>query len=150
MVGVLIALIFFFFSWNLTGLASRISAISVMFLLLFSISPYSRQISDGVKSGSFSKLTLLFKISSAFATDLSYSCFLWVVQMLLPMGKTMLYFFEIYWLNSYPAVLTVRRFPFSWLGCWQVLDNFQYIPSKYWCFALMTSSELITTNSVFN
>ena len=61
--------------------------------------------------------------------------------MLLPMGKTILYFFEICWLNSYPAVLIVHRFPFLWLGCWQVLDDFQYIPSKYWYFAQMTPSE---------
>ena len=61
--------------------------------------------------------------------------------MLLPMGKTMLYFFEICWLNSYPAGLAVHCFPFLWLGCWQVLDDFQYIPSKYWYFGQMTPSE---------
>ena len=81
-------------------------------------------------------MTLLSKISSACATDLSDSCFLLVVQMLLPMGKIM-----FCWLNSYPAVLTAHHFLFLWLGCWQVLDDFQCIPGKYWCFAQMTPSK---------
>ena len=48
MVGVLIALIFLFFNWNLTELRSRISAIFIMLLLLFLVSYSSKKISDGV------------------------------------------------------------------------------------------------------
>ena len=39
--------------------------------------------------------------------------------------------------HSYSAVLTVLLFSFLWLEYWQVLDDFQVIPSKYWCCTQM-------------
>ena len=58
-----------------------------------------------------------FKIFyNAFATDFwDTSCFLLVVKMLLPIGKTM-YFFEICWFNSCREALTVHQFPFFLTG----------------------------------
>ena len=135
---------FFFFSWNLTELALKISAISVMLLLIFQV-----PLHPGKRS--FSELHFYLKyFTKHIATDLwDSSCFWWVVKMLLPRGKTM-YFFEICWLNSYPASLTVHYFPFL-TG---MLASARWFPiNTKWVQVLCTDDTIRiqqTANLVFN
>ena len=112
-----------------------------MLLLLFWFSLHPGKLS-------FSEFTLSSKIFyKALATDLWDSCFLWVMKVLLPMGKTM--YFLMYFLlyivflygenNSYPASLTVHHCPF--LTGMLASARWFLIYTKYRCFTQITPSE---------